>query len=111
MKNRCSNPKERCYKWYGGRGIKVCERWLNFQHFVDDVYPSYVEGLTLDRVNTNGNYEPTNFRWATYSQQAYNRRPRVKTQTLASPQTLLPIASLSLGGTTSDSTLALMDGQ
>jgi hypothetical protein len=64
IKSRCYNPKVRIYKYYGGRGIKMCERWLDFQNFYIDMgdRPS---GLQLDRINNDGNYEPGNCRWVT----------------------------------------------
>ena len=74
MLNRCNRPCMRSYPIYGGRGITVCERWTKFENFLADM-GSKPRGLTLDRINTNGNYEPNNCRWATPSQQALNRRP------------------------------------
>lgn len=74
MKQRCYNPKYQCYKDYGGRGIQVCERWLDVKNFIDDMYPSYQEGLTLDRINIDGNYAPDNCRWATKEVQSRNTR-------------------------------------
>lgn len=74
MKNRCGNPKNAAYKNYGGRGIRVCERWvLSFAAFLSDM-GRCPPGLTLDRRNNNGHYEPSNCRWASLSQQASNRR-------------------------------------
>jgi len=73
MRNRCSNPKNRLYKYYGGRGIVVCERWNSFDNFLADmgVRP---DGLTLERINNDGNYEPNNCKWATMAEQNRNRR-------------------------------------
>jgi len=73
MKTRCSNKNHIAYDSYGGRGIKVCERWSDFKNFVDDMGEKPV-GLSLDRIDTNGNYEPGNCRWATAKEQARNKR-------------------------------------
>lgn len=75
MKQRCSNPKYDNYHLYGGRGIKVCDKWINdFKEFYDDVSDGYKKGLQLDRRNNNGNYEPENCRWVTCTVNNQNRR-------------------------------------
>jgi hypothetical protein len=76
MLQRCHDPKHRSYKNYGGRGITVCQRWReSFEAFLADMGEP-PEKHTLDRIDNDGNYEPSNCRWATRLMQSRNMRPR-----------------------------------
>jgi hypothetical protein len=74
MHVRCYRPSNQSYKYYGARGITVCERWSDFETFLRDMGPR-PSGLTLGRIDNDGNYEPANCRWETDVEQAANKRP------------------------------------
>lgn len=76
MRGRCRNPRADRYKDYGGRGIKVCERWDSFEAFLSDMGERPSKMHSIDRINVDGHYEPTNCKWATAKEQALNRRGR-----------------------------------
>lgn len=73
MRERCTNPKKSSFKDYGGRGINVCDRWSTFENFYADM-GDRPRGMTLERVNPDGNYEPNNCKWASSHEQARNKR-------------------------------------
>lgn len=73
MLSRCTNPNTNCFKSYGGRGISICERWRTFENFIADM-GECPPGLSIDRIDVNGDYEPSNCRWADMKTQSRNKR-------------------------------------
>ena len=78
MRNRCLNPNADCYESYGGRGIKVCRRWNKFENFLADMGERPSMKFSLERINNNGNYEPSNCKWATSREQMRNTRRTIR---------------------------------
>ncbi len=79
MKDRCQREKNKRYADWGGRGIKVCPEWQNYEAFHEwAIQNGYEEGLSIDRINNDGNYQPSNCRWITRSEQNANKRKTYK---------------------------------
>ena len=93
MRQRCNNPKNKAYKNYGGRGISVCNSWGAFETFeIWALNNGYSEGLSIDRIENDGNYEPDNCRWIPLAEQNLNTR---KNRLVDSPLGRMPLAELS----------------
>ncbi len=95
MKDRCLNPNNHAYDNYGGRGIKICEKWLNENGFINfynwAILNGYKEGLSIDRINIEGNYEPTNCRWITVGENvalSNIQHPRIKRKAIEPQSTI-----------------------
>ncbi len=104
IKGRCLNPNNKDYKNYGGRGIRVCDRWMDFENFWEDMGSSHRSGLQIERENNHGDYEPGNCRWETPKNQSNNKRNNKmlsafgKTQTLSRWADEFSMSRSTLGG-------------
>lgn len=95
MRQRCLNPKNHQYPIYGGRGIKVCERWKKFENFLANMGRAPA-GMSLDRIDCDGPYEPSNCRWATAKTQARNQRNKIRYEFKGKSLLLCELAELSV---------------
>lgn len=95
MHNRCKNESHNRYANYGGRGIKVCEKWSTFEGFWDDIGSTYKVGLTLDREDPDGDYCPENCRWVTQKTQQRNRRNNAVVNSIYGVMTIAELAEVS----------------
>jgi hypothetical protein len=76
MRHRCRDERMQNFKYYGARGIRVCERWMTFANFLADMGERPSKAHSIDRIDVDGHYEPGNCRWALHSEQMKNQRPR-----------------------------------
>ena len=94
MKHRCKQDERPRFEHYGGRGISVCERWGSFENFLSDMGPRPTASHSIDRIDVNGNYEPSNCRWATKKEQQENKRTIRRTEFAGQMRTASEIATL-----------------
>lgn len=94
MIQRCTNPKARSFPDYGGRGIMVCERWRKFEGFKEDMFPTWIAGLTIERKDNNLGYNADNCIWATHKEQSRNRRNTILIDTPWGPKTIEELSRL-----------------
>ena len=95
MRERCNNPKDKSYPYYGGRGIKVDPRWEDFETFYNDMIDGYEPGLQLDRIDTDGDYELGNCHWATRTENMRNKRNTIRVDSIYGLLTLGELAEKS----------------
>lgn len=92
LRDRCVNPNAQEFHNYGARGIRCCERWNKFENFLADMGPTWKKGLSIDRINNDGDYSPENCRWATRLEQCNNTRSNVICFYKGTPMTLAQAA-------------------
>jgi len=98
MRSRCNNPNSTGYVDYGGRGIKICDRWNKFENFLADV-GERPPNHTADRIDTDKDYAPENFRWATPEEQAQSKRPiRTKLSQFSTAELLVELLRREIHG-------------
>ena len=94
MRNRCKSKRHNRYASYGGRGITVCDEWSSFDKFWEDMGDTYKDGLTLDRIDPNGDYCKENCRWVTQKVQQRNRRNNAVVNSVYGAMTIAELAEL-----------------